>query len=94
MGFFNLIGNAIKNTYRAVTGQMSMEQEWLYRKWSGYEGKIMQASKEENLKVNIELQRRIWEDEGKLPHQQIVSNSDSRYYWDLPKTQRQTVMIN
>ena len=68
MGLFNFVRNA----YRAITGNISVEQEQGYKKWlsereaktgikSNYNKKIRitQASKEENLRVQRELQARV-----------------------------------
>lgn len=68
MGIFN----KIRNTYRALTGQISVEHEKAYREWSGYKGKISNASKEENLAVNAELQRRIYNAEGRCQEARII----------------------
>lgn len=86
MGFINLM----KNAYRKFTGQLSSEDERKYRGWSGYNGKISRASKEENLTVNLELQRRVYEserlkrvtinEEFNTPLEKYVTN----YYFDVP----------
>ena len=62
MGLFN----AIRNAYRKVTGQLSLEQEADYRKWSSYNGKIRKASAPENLAVNTALQIAIYEKDKKF----------------------------
>lgn len=66
------IFNSIRNVYRKITGQISLKQEQDYRTSNGYAGKIVKASAEENLAVNLELQRRVYNAEGRTKEAYVI----------------------
>ena len=88
MGLFNFVRNA----YRAITGNISVEQEQGYKKWlsereantgvkSNYNGKITYALKRENMDVQKKLQALINKAEGRNTEEMyLVLQKTSKTY--------------